>query len=154
MSDYYPPVSFCFTLSFSGIRSPDDAAFMEASGMDAEFTTTEIHEGGENRFSYRVPERAKYGNLVLKRGIVTASSDLAVWCQRILQSDLSGPITPRSVQLSLLDREANPLMTWNFVNAWPVKWSVESFNAQENKLAMETLEFSYNYFTRKTSGGR
>lgn len=153
MSDYYPPVSFYFTLAFDGIRSADDAAFMEASGMDAEFSTTEIKEGGENRFSYRVPERAKYGNLVLKRGMVLATSQLAVWCRRILESDLSGQITPRSVVLSLLDDEANPLMTWNFVNAWPVKWSVASFSAQENKLAMETLEFSYNYFTRKVGGG-
>ncbi|MEW6346955.1 MAG: phage tail protein [Pseudomonadota bacterium] len=152
MSDYYPPVSFYFTLAFQGISGADDAAFMEASGMDAEFTVTEIKEGGENRFTHRVPERAKYGNLVLKRGMVTASSSLATWCRRILESDLSGQITPRSVQLSLLDHNANPLMTWNFVNAWPVKWSVASFNAQENKLAMETLEFSYNYFTRRTGG--
>lgn len=152
MSDYYPPVSFYFTLAFDGIRSADDAAFMEASGMDAEFTTTEIKEGGENRFAYRVPERAKYGNLVLKRGMVLATSQLAVWCRRILESDLSGAITPRSVTLSLLDENASPLMTWNFVNAWPVKWSVASFSAQENKLAMETLEFSYNYFTRKVGG--
>src|SRR5690242_9457877 len=114
MSDYYPPVSFYFTLAFDGIRSADDAAFMEASGMDAEFTTTEIKEGGENRFSYRVPERAKYGNLVLKRGMVLATSQLAVWCRRILESDLSGQITPRSVTLSLLDENASPLMTWNF----------------------------------------
>lgn len=152
MSDYYPPVSFYFTLAFDGIRSADDAAFMEASGMDAEFTTTEIKEGGENRFAYRVPERAKYGNLVLKRGMVLATSQLAVWCRRILESDLSGQITPRSVTLSLLDENASPLMTWNFVNAWPVKWSVASLSAQENKIAMETLEFSYNYFTRKVGG--
>lgn len=151
MSDYYPPASFHFTLAFDGIGSAGDAAFMEATGMDAELSTTEIVEGGENRFAYRVPERAKYGNLVLKRGMMTAASELAVWCRRILESDLSGKITPRSVQLSLLDPNAAPLMTWNFVNAWPVKWSVESFNAQENKLAMETLEFSYNYFTRKGS---
>ncbi|MFP3244875.1 MAG: phage tail protein, partial [Paraburkholderia sp.] len=76
----------------------------------------------------------------------------ATWCRRILESDLSGQITPRSVQLSLLDHNANPLMTWNFVSASPVKCSVASFNAQENKLAMETLEFSYNYFTRRTGG--
>lgn len=152
MSDYYPPVGFYFTLAFDGIRSADDAAFMEASGMDAEFTTTEIKEGGENRFAYRVPERAKYGNLVLKRGMVLATSQLAVWCRRILESDLSGQITPRSVTLSLLDENASPLMTWNFVNAWPVKWSVASLSAQENKIAMETLEFSYNYFTRKVGG--
>ena len=152
MSDYYPPVSFYFSLAFQGIQSADDAAFMEASGMDAEFTVTEIKEGGENRFSHRVPDRAKYGNLVLKRGVVAANSDLAVWCRRILESDLGGQITTRSVQLLLLDAQARPLMTWNFVNAWPVKWSVASFNAQENRLAMETLEFSYNYFTRKMSG--
>jgi hypothetical protein len=51
MSDYYPPVSFYFTLAFQGISGADDAAFMEASGMDAEFTVTEIKEGGENRFT-------------------------------------------------------------------------------------------------------
>ncbi|CAB3656977.1 phage tail protein [Trinickia soli] len=152
MSDYYPPVSFYFTLAFDGIRTANDAAFMEASGMDAEFTTTEIKEGGENRFAYRVPERAKYGNLVLKRGIAPSNSRLAMWCRDTLEGDGAYKIEPRSVQLLLLDAEASPVMAWNFVNAWPVKWSVASFNAQENKLAMETLEFSYNYFTRKMGG--
>jgi len=38
-------------------------------------------------------------------------------------------------------------MTWNIVNCYPVKWNVDDLNAEENKLAIETIELAYNYFT-------
>jgi phage tail-like protein len=51
------------------------------------------------------------------------------------------------VQVSLLNEQHQPLKTWKIVNAWPKKWTVSDFNAQENSLVVETLELSYSYYT-------
>jgi phage tail-like protein len=49
--------------------------------------------------------------------------------------------------VSLLDEQGSVLTMWEFTRALPVKWSISNFNAQENALVLETLEFSYQTFT-------
>ncbi|MGZ8219616.1 phage tail protein [Methylomagnum sp.] len=148
MAGYYPPVGFFFEVKTAGVKTAEDSGFLEADGLNAEREIESIKEGGENRFVHRLPGRMKYENLVLKRGLLVATSDLATWCKEALQSDLGKVITVRDIDVSLLDSSGSPLMTWNFKNAWPVKWSVEGFNAMDNKIAVEKLEFAYSYFTR------
>jgi len=46
----------------------------------------------------------------------------------------------------LLNEEHEPLMTWNVVHAYPLKWAMADFNAEESKLVIETIELAYNYF--------
>src|SRR4051812_9918058 len=99
MAVYYPPVSFYFAVKFSGISNVEDTAFSEVSGLDAERPVVEVKEGGENRYSHRLPDRAKYGNLVLKRGLLVWSSGLADWCRDIIESDLGEPIVTRSLDI-------------------------------------------------------
>ena len=48
----------------------------------------------------------------------------------------------------LLDETGSPLLTWNCAHAWPVKWSVGAFNANQNDIAVETLEFAYRQLRR------
>lgn len=149
MVGYYPPVSFFFEVTIAGVKTSADSGFLEADGLNAEREIESIKEGGENRFVHRLPGRMKYDNLVLKRGLLVANSDLATWCKESLESDLGKPIKSKDIDVSLLDASGAPLMTWNFKSAWPVKWSVEGFNAMDNKIAVEKLEFAYSHFTRK-----
>lgn len=146
---YYPPVSFYFEVKIDGISTTGDTSFAEADGLEAELGVMEIKEGGENRFSHRLPDRATVRNLTLKRGVLLASSDLAKWCKNTIESDFSEPVTTHDINVSLLDEEGNPLLVWNFVNAWPVKWSVAGLDSKKNEIALETLEFSYSYCTRQ-----
>ena len=155
---YYPPGAFYFTVAIIGSATPAalltgvDASFQEIRGLSAEFTTEEVVEGGENRFVHRLPKAAKYPNLVLKRGIVTKSSFLADWFSGTIGSNLSLPILPQNLLVSLLGADGMPLISWAVVNAWPLKWDVSGLNSEENKILMETLELSYNYFERITIG--
>lgn len=147
---HYPPVSFHFTVGFSDGVIGLDSSFSEVSGLDAERGMVEIKEGGENRFTHRLPDRAKYGNLTLKRGILLPYSELAIWCKGILESDLGVALTVRDIYVALLNELGLPLVVWNFKNAWPVKWGVSALSADKNELAIETLEFAYSYFTKTT----
>lgn len=148
---YYPPVSFYFEVKIVGINTTGDCSFAEADGLEAELGVLEIKEGGENRFSHRLPDRATHGKLTLKRGVLLASSDLAKWCKSTIESDFSTAMTTHDINVNLLDENGKPLLTWNFCNAWPTKWSVAGLDAKKNEVALETLEFSYSYSTRQSN---
>jgi len=140
MANYYPPMSYHFRVEFNNIKG--EFQFQSVSGLNIELETEEIAEGGENRFKHKLPVRTKFPNLVLKRGILV-NSDLIKWCREAVE-DFN--ITPTDLTISLLNDEHKPLMTWNVVHAWPVKWAVGDLNAEESKIAIETIELVYNYF--------
>ena len=149
MSVYRPPVGFHFRVEFSLSGMTDrDNRFQEVSGLSAELGSEELQEGGENRFVHRLPTLPKYGNLTLKRGLLT-DSGLVQWCRDAIENFSFAPTT---VNVTLLNEKHDPLgPTYSFVRAWPVKWAVSDFKAQENGLVVETLELSYQYFTRIAS---
>ncbi|MBE0638618.1 MAG: phage tail protein [Bacteroidales bacterium] len=138
----YPPVAFHFLVSFE--VSGSDASFMEVSGIDSLLETITVKEGGENRFHHTLPVRAKYSNLVLKRGMITDSA-IAKWCQDAIENLA---IKPSSVQVLLLNDQHEPLAGFNFINAWPVKWSISTLDADKSAIVVETLELAYQYFKR------
>ncbi|MDO7174066.1 phage tail protein [Mariniflexile sp. AS56] len=143
MASYYPPVGFHFKVEFSGISNKEnDHQFQSVSGLSVDLETEEIAEGGENRFKHKIPVRTKYPNLVLKRGMLL-DSGVITWCRKALEDF---EIEPVSLTVSLLNEKHEPLQTWSISNAYPVKWSVGDFNAEENKIVIETLELSYNFF--------
>lgn len=144
MSYEYPPVSFHFMVEFTGLASQEaDTQFQSVAGLSVDIETEEFAEGGENRFKHKFPVRTKFPNLVLKRGMV-ADSELIKWCQDAIESFEFKPI---DLTVKLLNEEHEPLVTWNVVHAYPVKWNVSDLHAEENKIAIETIELAYNYFT-------
>jgi len=143
MADNYPPVGFFFRVEFQlGGVNRTDAMFQEVNGLNAELQTDEVKIGGENRYSQALPVRARYSDLVLKRGLLVDSA-IVKWCKDAIEN-LS--ITPITIIVTLLNEKNQPLQTFNIVNAWPKKWSLSDFNAQESKIVVETMELSYQYF--------
>lgn len=136
------PVSFYFQLSFKG----EDAAFQEVSGLSKEMAVEEVTGGGENRFKYRLPTVASGQNLVLKRAVVTKGSKLLGWCSSTLDQGLAKTIQPHDVSVSLLNAKGKPSRSWNFHNAFPIKYSLSDFKSQDNSLLIETIELAYTYF--------
>ena len=148
-STYYPPAAFFFDVRFTGVTGDIDTQFSEISGLDAERSVTELREGGENRFVHRLPGQAKPGRLVLKRGVMAAHSEVFLWCKSSLESDLATPLQPKSVVVSLLNQKAQPMMSWSVAGAWPIKWTVAAFDAQQSGIAVETLELAHTTLERK-----
>lgn len=144
MSIYYPPVSFYFSVSISGETGPNEASFKEVSGIGIEMHTEEIVEGGLNDFRHPLPSTAKYSNLELKWGLLAKDSPLAQWCIATLEGGLNNAIRTNNIMVSLLNESAEPIRTWTFANAWPVKWDVDNFNSKNNEIIVERIEFAYN----------
>lgn len=148
-TSYTLPVSFYFEVKFAGIKTADDSRFAEASGLEMELGVFKVKEGGENHFTHRLPDRGVQKNLMLKRGVLAAGSDLASWCKSTLETDFGTRIKTRNIDVALLDADGNPLLVWTFTAAWPVKWTVSSFNAMKNELALESIEFAYQRSIRQ-----
>ena len=143
MSVYYPPWGFYYKVEFQGSSEPNKARFQAASGLGVEYDTEEFKEGGENRFTHKLPVRTKYTDLVLKRGMLT-NSETVQW---FLEAFQERSFSPKTVTVILMNEQGEPLRTWNVVHAVPRKWTVSDFNANENSVVVETLELSYRYFT-------
>ncbi len=149
MAILYPPTSFSFTVNGISNTEGIDSQFQSISGLSATIETEEYAEGGENRFVHHLPKRAKYSSLVLKRGLIQ-DSGLISWCRNAMEKF---SFEPRDLIISLSGgtESTAPLMVWNVIGAYPVKWEVSEFNAEENKLAIENIELRYRYFTNLTS---
>ena len=145
MEQIYPAVGFYFLVELD----KQAYSFKEVSGISTEITTEEITEGGENRFKYKVPTGVKYNNLELKRGLVAKNSDLFVWINNTLSLGLDKHIKTKDLEISLLNEQGTKIMSWNFVKAWPVGWNSSALNAMNNDVVIESVSFSYNYFTTK-----
>ena len=143
----YPPVGFHFQVVFDSGAGPAekiDTRFQEVSGFGVELTTEEIDEGGENRFIHRVPKKTKYSNLVLKRGLMKKSG-LVKWITDAIDNYTFKPVL---VTVNLLNSKHETLVSWDFARAYPVKWSTSDLKAQDNSIVVETLELSYQFFTK------
>jgi phage tail-like protein len=144
---YYPMVGFFFTLSFSKI--PDktvDAKFKEVSGIEMTLNTTTIPEGGENGSQWEVPDRTKFSDLVLKRGVLSSQSKLTQWCYSWLLNDYSKPLERKDVYLKLLNEKGTAIMVWQFENAFPYKLNLGGFNSMatgEAAIVIETITLKY-----------
>lgn len=142
---FTPPVGFHFKVEVLGLTPvADDLRFTEVGGLALEVATEEVAEGGENRYVQRYPGRAKFGDLVLKRGLLKASK-VWEWAQKCIE-ELD--IEPHDVNVTLLNGSHEPLMTWHVVGAFPVKWSISDLNATSNAFVVETLTLSYRHFRR------
>jgi phage tail-like protein len=146
---YHLPVGFHFKVNIEG-TGDGDMRFQNVSGLSAEIDTETVAEGGENRFSHRLPKPVKYSNLILKRGMMVGSG-LIGWFQDAVENF---QFSPRTITVQLLGppegtgKEAMVLEQWVFTNAWPVKWQISDFDATQNQLVIETIEFAFQYFTR------
>ncbi|OYY71788.1 phage tail protein [Sphingomonas sp. 28-63-12] len=154
--EYYPPPAFSFAVTLVPGSSPSqptaiDAAFQEVSGLDPKVAVEEVPEGGLNNYVHQLPGVTKHSNLVLKRGYVTQSSALAQWADQCVGSTLSTPIQTRVLTVGLLGADSQPIVTWTFDNAWPVKWQVGPFDSTKNDVLTESLEIAYSTVTRSAT---
>lgn len=144
MTLYYPPVGFHFKVEVLDLPANDfDVRFSEVSGLSVEMGTEEVAEGGENRFVQKYPTRAKYPELVLKRGLLRKSA-VWDWTRQCIEDYR---IEPKSVDIKLLNESHEPLLTWHLVGAYPTRWAVSDLNASSNTVVIESLQLFYQYFT-------
>jgi phage tail-like protein len=148
-----PALGFYFQVSFDIPQfAKEPMPFMEVSGIEIEHTSEEVTEGGQNNFRHHLPNPPKYSPLILRRGLpVVKDVPLMKWIEETILADFSTPIKPKNITVELLDTQEKRdevIVSWRFVNAYPVKWSVSNLHSMEDKVVIESMEFRYQYFER------
>jgi phage tail-like protein len=54
----------------------------------------------------------------------------------------------RNGSIVLLTEDGTERLRWNFVEAWPSRWTGPTFNATANEVAIEALEITHEGLTR------
>ena len=143
MANYYPPTGFHFSIDFDGIEGESNGFnFQSVSGLSSEMEYEEVKEGGLNHYSHQLPVKAKYTDLVLKRGMLKGSK-LVAWVEDAIENFNFKPV---NMQVKLLNEDHEPLKTWSVVHVLPKKLEVSNFDAEKSELVIESLTVSYNYF--------
>jgi phage tail-like protein len=118
--------------------------FRECTGISVEVETKDYMEGGLNDYVHKLPTRVKYPNVVLKRGI-THETALLDWFEA---ARANYPRGWQQVTIHLLGPGAVPVRAWQFMDAYPVKWTGPNLNASSNQIATETLEMVHKGFKK------
>ena len=86
-----------------------------------------------------------YSNISFKRGIYPDDNKLYEWLQDV-KDNYNGPEhedQKKNIVISLRSDQDEVIMTWTVTNAFPVKLTGTTLNAQNNELAIETLEVTH-----------
>jgi phage tail-like protein len=141
-----PLPAFCFKvqINFTKNAGSVDAFFKSVGGIRFETEVVPVREGGANDTTFQLIGARKWSNLVLKKGF-TGSSRLLDWCQAWLTVGEPGAQVSRAPSVTILQLNSAlvTVASWEFKNAWPVKWEISELDASKSELSIETLELAH-----------
>ena len=103
--------------------------FSSVSGLEHQMEPEEYEEGGNNRFTHKLPARFTQPNVELQRGI-TDSTDLWEW----VSDAREGVVRRDTVWLHLMNTVGEQKLTWRFIRAYPVRWAGPEFSADQGSV--------------------
>ncbi|WP_437640270.1 phage tail protein [Sorangium sp. So ce854] len=122
-----------------------DGGFQECSGLEVEMDVQEYLEGGRNDRVVRRVGRAKYTNIVLKRGMFygggAVNRDLWIW----IQSVVSGvrPVPRYNGVIEVMGVSDDVVARWEFDRGLPAKIRGPELNARTGEIAIEELHIAH-----------
>ena len=130
-----PYSAFNFIVEIDGVIV---GGFAECGGLGTETDIVEYRNGDEDITVRKLPGKAKYPQISLKRGF-TDSRELWEWRKLVI----TGRTQRKSGTIQLLNEARQPALKWNFREGWPSKWEGPALNAKNNDVAIETLEIAH-----------
>ena len=123
-----------------------DGAFQECSGLEIELDVQELLEGGRNDGVIRRVGRAKYSNVVLKRGMFYRGSggvnrELWNWLQSIASGERPVPRYDGIIEVMSTGDEV--AATWVFSRGLPMRVRGPELNGKTGEIAIEELHIAH-----------
>jgi phage tail-like protein len=131
-----PLLQYNFLLEIDG-TSDAVAGFTEVSGINMESDIVEYREGADTATVRKMPGLRKYGNITLKRGYTT-NTELWDWRKTVID----GATERKSGVIILLNESREPVLRWEFSQAWVSKYDGPALNATANEAAIEAIEIA------------
>jgi phage tail-like protein len=125
----------------TGDSSGIAAGFSEVVIPPATLDVIEYRSGNDEVSEVRkIPGRAHYGNLVLKRGII-GSLNLYQWWNDVRNGDVNAG---RNITVHLQNEDRTTIvLTWKFLHAWPMRYEFCPLEAKGKETLVETLELAF-----------
>jgi phage tail-like protein len=112
------------------------AGFRECGGLSFTTDAVDYREGNEVHLHVRkLRGLSKFPPITMKRGF-TDNKDLWEWYLAVL----NGKNDRRNGAIVLRDEQQQPVIRWEFINAWICKWEGPAMNATTNDVAIESIE--------------
>jgi phage tail-like protein len=111
--------------------------FTQCSGLEMQIDVLQYPEGGNNEFVHQLPGQLRYPNLVLTRGLTNADAVFKWFSATRSQPQL------KEVTIIFQNQKQEPIRTFTFADAFPVRWSGPTAEAGTATVAMETLEIAH-----------
>ncbi len=144
MPDPMPLSGYHFSVVFELLpQFSIDTKFQSVSGLKKTMGTESISEGGQNQYKIDLPTGSSCDNLVLKRGLTKELSGLRMWTNKALNDFV---FHPANIIVSLLNEKHVPTKVWYISHAIPLSIETSGFDAEQNKLVIETFTLKYQFF--------
>jgi len=138
-----PYCAFNFLVEIEGIIA---GGFSEVSGLEITTEVERFREGGVNDRLHILPKTTSQSDLTLKKG-QTDLDLLWSWYADVV----AGKVERKNGSIYLLDARGLPAMWWDFVEAYPIKWSGPALNASGSTVAFESLTLAHHGLVKPTS---
>jgi len=141
------PNSRSFDHRFNGkfkieIEGVTVGAFSACDGLEARVDVVDFTDG-DTIVARKRPGRARYANIVLRRGSV---NDTALWDW--FKNVLDGKVERKSGSIIVLDDTAQEVLRYNFFEAWPCRWKSLELNTLEPGTLVEEIEIAIEKIER------
>ncbi|MDA8098991.1 MAG: phage tail protein [Nitrospiraceae bacterium] len=125
-----------FSVEWGGTR----LGFVEVTGLDIHVDVAAFREGDSPDLGEKkMPGLRRYSNIVLKRVVQEQDNDFYAW----INTQKLNTVERRDVTIRLLNEQHQPVIVWKISNAFPVRYSGPTLNAQGTDVAMEELELAH-----------
>src|SRR5260370_24321956 len=123
-----------------------DGVFKECTGLEIDMDIQEYYEGGSNDAVVRRAGRAKYQNIILKRGMLYGDSgsvkpDLWNWLEGVASG--ARPVQRYDGRIKDMRVGDNAAATWTFDRGLPAKIRGPELNAKTGEVAIEELHIAH-----------
>ncbi len=140
MAEKYPIPKFHFQVEWGGSK----IGFTEVSGLDLEREVIEYRDGASVEYSkLKMPGLTNHSNITLKRGSFEKDNEFYTWW---IANKLD-TVERRDLIISLLNEDHEPVITWKVKNAWPSKIQPTDLKADDNSIAIESMEIVHEGLT-------
>lgn len=127
-----------FTVDWGGSK----IGFQEVSALSFETEAIKYEHGAmiDGTAPMVSPGKTKYTDTVtLKRGYFRNDSEMQDWLTAIRTDETQR----RTVVVTMLDEQQQPVMTWTIYKAWPSKIDGVSLNAGQSQAAIESVTLQH-----------
>jgi phage tail-like protein len=151
MEEEFPIMSYYYIVEIDG----NEIRCQEVSGLEVEIEYAQYRSGGVDGFlAVNTPGIQKFsGTLVCKKGVFEDDEEMMELITNMLDEKEHYGEEKFDISVELLNHEGETVMAYLVEGCAPKKFTAPAFNAMENKIAVETMEFSYDRFSVSSDGG-